>query len=62
MDIKDQIRIIDAQVNSPIANFNLFEKMQYINDFFKPDPDFSQEAINQVIHNISLKLKETKNV
>ena len=58
MDINEQVRIIEAQINSEHANFSLVEKMAYINQYFKPDPEFSDEAIQKVIHHICLGLKE----
>jgi hypothetical protein len=50
---EEQVKIIEAQIHSPVANFTLMEKMQYLTDFFGPDPDFSQEAMDIVRGNIS---------
>ncbi len=58
ISLAGQVRIMKAQINSPEANFTLFEKMQYLHDYFRPDPDFSQEAINIVIGDISKQMKE----
>jgi hypothetical protein len=35
---------------------NTMEKMQYMSEFFAPDPDFTQEARNIVMGNICRKV------
>ena len=57
MNIKEQVRIMETQINSPEANFTLMEKMQYLSLFFEPDPAFSKEARDIVIGNLSKTLK-----
>ena len=57
MPISEQVRIMEAQVHSEIANFSLFEKLQYLKTYFEPDADFSREAIDIVIGNISRSIK-----
>ncbi len=59
MDINEQVRIIEAQIHSPIANFSLFEKMEYMSSYFDKDPAYSQEARDIVRGNISKLLKNT---
>jgi len=48
-----QIEIMESQLS---LFDNLGDKMQYLNDMFKPDPDYSQSAINIVTSNISRSL------
>jgi hypothetical protein len=57
MDIDEQVRIMEAQINSPEANFTLMEKLQYLATFFGDDPEFSQEAADIVIGNLARSLK-----
>lgn len=59
MDIPEQVRIIEAQIHSPEANFTLMEKMQYLTEFFGKDPEFTKEATDIVRGNICRSLKET---
>lgn len=55
MDLKKQIEIMETQ----LACFdNLMNKMQYIYEFFDPDPEFTKEAKEIVIANI---IKERTN-
>ena len=56
MTIERQVEIIETQC--ACANLTLFEEVQYIAEFFKPDPDFSQEAIDIVLSNLSKRLKK----
>ena len=53
MNIDKQVKIMELQIHSTNADFTLMEKMAYLDRFFKPDTDFSQEAIDIVIANIS---------
>ena len=49
MNHNKQVEIIEKQ----ISNFEtVLDKMQYISMAFKPDPSFSQDAIDEVISNI----------
>jgi hypothetical protein len=57
MNIQEQVKIMEGQVNSPEANFTLYEKLQYLHNFFGKDPMFSKEARDIVIANISKALK-----
>ena len=57
MNIKRQIEIMEAQIHSPEANFTLLEKLAYLKEFFGNDPEFTQDAHNIVISNISKKYK-----
>ena len=53
MSIEKQIKIMETQ----LSNFNnLMEKMQYMSQFFDPDPAFTQEARNIVRSNIAKSL------
>jgi len=52
LDTNEQVRIMEVQIHSPIANFTLLEKMKYLTDFFGNDPIFSKEAANIVRSNI----------
>lgn len=56
LSVERQVEIIETQMNS--AGLLLFEKLAYLNSFIKPDPMFSQEAINIVMGNISRDSKE----
>ena len=58
MNIDEQVKIMEAQIHSTDANFTLMEKLAYLNKFFKPDVDFSQDAISIVISNISKSIKQ----
>jgi hypothetical protein len=44
-----QVEIMETQLG---CFENLMEKMQYMSEFFDPDPDFSQEARDIVRGNI----------
>ena len=49
MGIERQVEIMEAQ----LSNFDsLIEKMQYMSEFFDPDPEFTKEARNIVRGNI----------
>ena len=52
MDVKEQVRIIEAQIHSKRANFTLEEKMIYMTTFFGNDPEYSKEAFDIVRSNI----------
>lgn len=52
MTLDEQIEVIKAQIFSPEANFTLVEKLMYLNNFFKPDPTFTQEALDAVFTEI----------
>jgi hypothetical protein len=56
MTVDEQVTIMETQMNS--AGLLLFEKLAYINSFFKPDPEFTQEAIEIVIGNLCRDSKE----
>jgi hypothetical protein len=58
VDIKEQVRIIEAQIHSKHANFSLLEKMQYLIEFFGNDPDYSKEAMDIVRSNICIDMKQ----
>ena len=47
---EEQIEIMEAQLG---CFENLMEKMQYMSEFFDPDPEFTKEARNIVRGNIS---------
>jgi hypothetical protein len=54
MNIDKQVEIMETQ----LGYFNgLMEKMQYMSEFFDPDPEFTQEARDIVRGNISKALK-----
>lgn len=54
MDVKRQVEIIEGQ----LAHLDtLTEKMQYLTEFFQPDPDFTKEATDIVRSNICKTLK-----
>ena len=55
--IDDQVKIIEAQIHSKHANFTLMEKMQYMNDYFGPDPEYTKEAMDIVRSNICRNMK-----
>ena len=57
MDIDKQVRIMEAQIHSKVANFTLMEKMQYLTEYFGNDSDYSKEAQDIVRSNISKKLR-----
>ncbi len=57
MEIKEQVRIMEAQIHSPEANFTLMEKMAYLTDFFGPDTEFTKEAADIVRGNICKTMK-----
>jgi predicted sugar kinase len=49
MELHKQVEIMEKQ----LSNFDsLIDKMQYLNDFFKKDPEFTQDAINIVVSNM----------
>jgi len=49
MNIEYQVKIMEAQ----LSYFDsLMEKMQYLTEFFGPDPEFTKEAQNIVRSNI----------
>lgn len=48
-----QIEIMEAQLG---AFDTLMEKMQYMSEFFDPDPEFTREARNIVRGNIAKSL------
>jgi hypothetical protein len=56
MTVEEQVKIIETQMNS--AGLLIFEKLAYIESFIKPDPEFSQEAIDIVMGNICRDSKE----
>ena len=58
MNIEEQVKIMEAQINSDVAQFSFIEKLQYLHDYFKPDPMFLQESIDIVIGNLSKTLKD----
>ena len=58
MDIERQVEIMEAQINSPEADFSLIEKMRYLTGYFDKDPEFSREARDIVRGNISKKLAD----
>ena len=47
--VERQVEIMEAQVN---CFDNLMQKMQYMSEFFDPDPGFTQEARDIVRSNI----------
>jgi len=49
MNINRQVEIMEAQLSSFDS---LMEKMQYMSEFFDPDPEFTEEARNIVRGNI----------
>jgi len=49
MDIERQVEIMEAQLS---VFDSLVDKMQYLTDFFGPDPTFSKEAADIVRSNI----------
>lgn len=57
MKIEEQVRIIEAQIHSPEANYTLMEKMQYLHEMFDPDPEFTKEATDIVRSNICKSMK-----
>lgn len=52
MTVEQQVKIIEAQIHSPHADFSLIEKMQYLTEFFGSDPEYTQEAMDIVRGNI----------
>lgn len=56
MDIDKQVKIMEAQIHSRVADFTLMEKMQYLTKYFGNDPDFSKEAQDIVRSNICKKI------
>ena len=53
--VERQVEIMEKQ----LSNFDsLKEKMQYMNGFFDPDPDFTREARDIVRSNIARSLAE----
>ncbi len=57
MELKEQVRIMEAQIHSPEANFTLMEKMAYLTDFFGHDSEFTKEAADIVRGNICKAMK-----
>ena len=55
MSIDEQVRIMEKQLS---FFESLIDKMQYMNQFFDPDPEFTQEARDQVRSNICRSLKD----
>jgi hypothetical protein len=53
MNIERQVEIMESQMS---CFENLMEKMQYMSEFFAPDPEFTKEARDIVISNIAKKL------
>lgn len=57
MDIERQVEIMEAQ----ISNFEtVIDKMSYLNLYFKPDPEFTEEARKKVISNLCKTLKHRR--
>ncbi len=54
MDIKEQVSIIEAQLS---CFDNLMDKMQYLAEFFDPDPEFTKEATDIVRSNMCREIK-----
>jgi hypothetical protein len=49
LSIERQVEIMESQ----LSNFDsLMQKLQYMSEFFDPDPEFSQDARNIVRGNI----------
>ena len=60
MNIEEQVRIMEAQIHSPEANFTLIEKMQYLTEYFGKDPEYSKKAMDIVRSNICRRMKGEK--
>lgn len=58
MQIGEQVRIIEVQIYSKHANFNLLEKMQHMVEYFGNDPEYSKEAMDIVRSNICHNMKK----
>ena len=55
MEVKDQVRIMKAQM----SNFkSLMDKMQYMSEFFDPDPQFTLEARDIVRADLCRRMKQ----
>ncbi len=53
MNKEQQIKTMETQLG---CFDNLMEKMQYMSEFFDPDPEFTQEARDIVRGNISMNI------
>ncbi len=56
ISVEEQVKIMEAQLG---CFPNILEKLKYLNEFFKPDPMFTAEATQKVMHNISIALKNS---
>lgn len=57
LDLEEQKRIIQGQ----LEHFpSVPEKLAYLKEFFRPDPDFSDEACDWVIGELSKALRTTE--
>ena len=54
MNKETQIDIMEKQLS---VFDNLMDKMAYLSTYFKPDPEFTQEARDEVMHNIMKEMK-----
>ena len=54
MDVDRQVEVMEKQME----RLSLSQKMHYLNNFFKTDPKFTQDARNIVVSNILKALKQ----